>query len=132
VTTLALAAVSGLDGEGSVTSSADHLFALVGSGESGEGGLNLDRAETHAATEAEDQVEGGLLLDVVVGEGAAVLQLLSGEDETLLIGGDTLLVLDLGLDVVDGVGGLDVEGDGLPSECLDKNLRRREERGTCR
>jgi hypothetical protein len=37
-------------------------------------------------------VKGGLLLDVVVGEGAAVFELLAGEDQTLLVGGDTLLV----------------------------------------
>lgn len=43
-------------------------------------------------TEAEDQVKGGLLLDVVVGEGAAVFELLAGEDQTLLVGRDTLLV----------------------------------------
>ena len=35
-----------------------------------------------ATPEPEDQVEGGLLLDVVVGEGAAVLQLLPREDQT--------------------------------------------------
>ena len=51
-----------------------------------------------ASSESQDQVEGGLLLDVVVGEGSSVLQLLSGEDESLLIGWDSLLVLDLGLD----------------------------------
>ena len=67
-------------------------------------------------------MEGRLLLDVVVRESAAVLELLAGEDETLLIGGDALLVLDLGLDVVNGVGGLDVEGDGLAREGLDENL----------
>ncbi|KAK7290074.1 hypothetical protein RIF29_04237 [Crotalaria pallida] len=33
-----------------------------------------------AAAEAEDEVEGGLLLDVVVGEGAAVLELFTGEE----------------------------------------------------
>ena len=38
-------------------------------------------------------MEGGLLLDVVVGQGASVLQLLPGEDETLLVGRDALLVL---------------------------------------
>lgn len=47
----------------------------------------------------EDQVEGRLLLDVVVRKGAAVLELLAGEDETLLVRGDALLVLDLGLDL---------------------------------
>ena len=48
-------------------------------------------------------MEGRLLLDVVVGEGAAVLKLLSSEDQALLVRWDSLLVLDLGLDVVDGV-----------------------------
>jgi len=48
-------------------------------------------------------VEGGLLLDVVVGQSAAILELLSGEDQALLVRGNALLVLDLGLDVVDGV-----------------------------
>ncbi len=38
-------------------------------------------------------MQGRLLLDVVVGEGAAVLELLAGEDEALLVGGDALLVL---------------------------------------
>ena len=46
-----------------------------------------------AATEPEHEVEGALLLDVVVGEGPAVLQLLAGEDEPLLVRGDALLVL---------------------------------------
>ena len=55
-------------------------------------------------------MEGGLLLDVIVAEGAAILELLAGEDKALLVGDDALLVLDLGLDVIDG---LDVEGDGL-------------------
>jgi len=45
-------------------------------------------------------VKGGLLLDIVVGEGSAILELLAGEDQTLLIRGDSLLVLDLGLDIV--------------------------------
>ena len=40
-------------------------------------------------------MEGRLLLDVVVGQRAAVLQLLAGEDQTLLIRRDALLILDL-------------------------------------
>jgi hypothetical protein len=39
-------------------------------------------------TETKDQVECGLLLDVVITESAAVLKLLAGEDETLLVGRD--------------------------------------------
>lgn len=62
------------------------------------------------------------LLDVVVAQGAAILKLLTGEDQTLLVGGDTLLVLDLGLDVVDGVARLNVEGNGLTREGLDETI----------
>ena len=73
-------------------------------------------------TKTKDEVQSRLLLDVVVRKGAAVLQLFAGEDEALLVGRDALLVLDLGLDVVDGVGRLDVEGDGLAGQSLDENL----------
>ena len=62
------------------------------------------------------------LLNVVVGECAAVLELLAGEDETLLVWWDTLLVLDLGLDVVDGIRALDLKSDGLAGQGLDKDL----------
>ena len=36
----------------------------------------------------------------------------------------TLLILDLCLHIVDGVGGLHLQSDGLASECLDKDLHR--------
>ena len=61
-------------------------------------------------------MESGLLLDVVVGQSTAVLQLLSSENETLLIRGNAFLVLNLGLDVVDGIARLDFKGDGLASD----------------
>ena len=49
-----------------------------------------------ASAQAQHQVEGRLLLDVVVGERAAVLELLAREDEALLVRGDALLVLQQG------------------------------------
>eukprot|EP00953_Heterococcus_sp_UTEX-ZZ885_P035472 18313-Heterococcus_DN1.PRE.3 len=52
------------------------------------------------STETQHQVQSALLLDVVVAQSAAILELLASEDETLLIRGDALLVLDLLLDVV--------------------------------
>merc|ERR1719188_111189 len=67
-------------------------------------------------------MESGLLLDVVIGEGSSILELLTGEDKSLLIGWDTFLVLDLGLDVLNGVGWLDFKSDGLTSEGLDEDL----------
>ena len=67
-------------------------------------------------------MEGALLLDVVVSEGSTVLELLAGEDETLLVGRNALLVLDLLLDVVDGITTLNLEGDGLASKSIHENL----------
>lgn len=58
------------------------------------------------------------LLDVVVAQSTAILKLLAGEDQSLLVRGDAFLVLDLGLDVVDRVGRLDLKGDGLAREGL--------------
>ena len=52
-------------------------------------------------------MEGALLLDVVVTESAPVLELLPSEDKTLLIRRDPLLVLDLCLDIFNGVARLD-------------------------
>ena len=38
-------------------------------------------------------MKGGLLLDVVIGQGPAVLQLLASEDQPLLVRRDAFLVL---------------------------------------
>jgi len=67
-------------------------------------------------------MEGGLLLDVVISQGAAILQLLPGEDQTLLVWWDPFLVLNLGLHVVDGVGTLHLESYGLTGQGLDEDL----------
>lgn len=56
------------------------------------GGVDLLLALLTTTTQAEHQVEGGLLLDVVVRKSTAVLELLTSEDQTLLVRGDTLLV----------------------------------------
>ena len=62
------------------------------------------------------------LLDVVIRQGAAVLQLLPGEDQALLVRRDALLILDLGLDVVDAIAGLDLQRDSLTGERFDEDL----------
>ena len=67
-------------------------------------------------------MESGLLLDVVVGEGSAVLELLTGEDKSLLIRWDSLFVLDLGLDILDGIRWLNVKSDSFTSQGLDEDL----------
>ena len=57
-------------------------------------------------------------VDSFFGQGAACLP----ARLTLLIRRDSLLVLNLGLDIVDGVTGLDIQGDGLAGQGLDKDL----------
>ena len=64
-------------------------------------------------------MEGALLLDVVNGKRSAIITLLPSKNQALLVRRNTLLVLDLRLDVVDGVGRLDLEGDGLAGKGLD-------------
>jgi len=88
----------------------------------------------------EDKVKGRLLLDVVIREGTTyrsqqrglgsrriwaiftILKLLSGKDETLLIGGDSFFVLNFGFDIVDGVRRLHLKGNRLTRQGLDKDL----------
>ena len=60
------------------------------------------------------------LLNVVIREGATILKLLAGKNETLLIWWDALLVLNLALDVIDRIRALDLEGNGLAGERLDE------------
>ena len=58
-------------------------------------------------------MESGLLLDVVIRECTTVLELLACKDQALLVRRNSLLVLNLGLDVVDGIARLHLKGDGL-------------------
>jgi len=69
--------------------------------------------DLHSSSKAEHQVKGGFFLDVVIRESSAILQLFSGEDQSLLIRRDALLVLDLRLHVVDRVGSFHIQGDRL-------------------
>ena len=66
-------------------------------------GVVLLLALAATAAQTQHQVQRRLLLDVVVGEGTAVLELLAGEDQALLVRWDALLVLDFGLHIFDGI-----------------------------
>merc|ERR1719158_743402 len=99
-----------------VTLPADNLVTVVFLGQNPQGGLD------DSTSQSEDQVEGGLLLDVVVRQGPAILQLLAGKDQPLLIRRNSFLVLNLGLDILDRVTGFDLKGDGLTREGLDEDL----------
>ena len=85
-------------------------------------GKGLDEDLHGSAPESEDKVKSGLLLDVIVAEGPAVFQLLASKDQSLLIGRDALLVLNLGFHILNGVSRLYVESDSLAREGLNENL----------
>jgi hypothetical protein len=70
-------------------------------------------------------MQGGSLLNTVITQGMAILQLLAGKNKTLLIRRNALLVLNLGLDAFSGIRGLDIERNGFTRERLDENLRMR-------
>merc|ERR1712179_548976 len=91
---------------------------LKGDGLSGQG---LDE-NLHTSTKTEDQMQSGLLLDVVVRKSTTILKLFAGKDQSLLIWRNSLLILDLGLDIFDGVRSLNLKGDGFTSQGLDENL----------
>jgi len=97
----------------------------------GVGRLNVERdgftrqrldKDLHATTQAQHQVQSALLLNVVIGQRPAILQLLTCKNQTLLVRRNALLVLDLGFHVVDGVGRLNVERNGFTRQRLHKDL----------
>jgi hypothetical protein len=61
-------------------------------------------------------MQRGFLLDVVVVEGALVVQLFARVDESLLVRGDALFVENFFLERLHAVGGFDVDGDGFARE----------------
>merc|ERR1712184_119454 len=91
---------------------------LQGNGLAGQGLYE----DLHTSSEPKHEMEGALLLDVVIAESTAALELLASEDKPLLVWGNSLLILDLGLDVLDGVRGLHLQGDGLPGQGLHEDL----------
>merc|ERR1711957_102344 len=78
--------------------------------------------DLHSSSETEDQMKSGFLLDVIIAQGTSVFQLLSSKDETLLIRRNSFLILDLGLDIINGIGWFNIQSDGLSSKCFDKDL----------
>jgi len=60
-------------------------------------------------------MQRGFLLNVVVTQGAPILELFPRENESLLIWRNTFLVLNLGLDILNGVGSLNFKSNGLSS-----------------
>ena len=93
--TLSLSAVDGLWWESDVALSANHLLTLELSSEGSEIWLNFHLTHT-SSSKSEDEMESGLFLDVVIGKSSSIFELLTSEDKSLLIWGNTFFILDLG------------------------------------
>jgi len=78
--------------------------------------------DLHTSSQSQDKMEGGLLLNVVIWQSSAILKLLSSKDQSLLIWRDTFLVLDLCLNILYGVTGLNLQSDGLACKSLHEDL----------
>merc|ERR1719474_921418 len=90
-------------------------------------GLSRQRFDENlhrSTSQSQHQMQGALLLDVIVAQRTAILQLLSGKDKPLLLRWDPLFVLNLGLDILNGVIWLHIESDGLSRQSLHENLHR--------
>merc|ERR1719192_2516494 len=100
----------------SIAFPANHLVGVVLLGHQPQSRLD------YTTTKTQHQMKGRLLLNVVIRQCTTILELFSSKNQTLLVWRNTFLVLDLSLDIFDGVRGLDLQSDGLTSECLDENL----------
>merc|ERR1712025_894013 len=61
-------------------------------------------------------MKSALLLDVIIGQSSAVLQLFTSEDQPLLVWGNAFLVLDFSLDVFNCVRRLNLQSKGLDKD----------------
>lgn len=61
-------------------------------------------------------MQRGFLLNVVIGQGTAILQLLSSKDKALLVRRDAFFFLNFLLDGLYTVARFDLERDGFPSQ----------------
>merc|ERR1711942_497165 len=78
--------------------------------------------DLHATAETQNEMESGLLLDIVVGQSTAILELFACEDEPLLVRRDSFFVLNFRLDILDAVRWFHLERDGLSCQCFDEDL----------
>ncbi|KAH3660861.1 hypothetical protein OGATHE_005193 [Ogataea polymorpha] len=91
---------------------------LKGDGLSGQGfNENL-----HTTSQSQNQMQGRLFLNVVIRQSSAVFELLTSENQSLLIRRDTLFILNFRFHIIDSVRGLNLKGDGLSGQGFNENL----------
>lgn len=70
----------------------------------------------------DNQVDRRLLLYIVVRQRAPILELFALKYQPLISGINIRLLLDQGLDGLDGICGIDIERDFVPAGKLDEDL----------
>merc|ERR1739845_307612 len=76
----------------------------------------------HSSSKAEYEMKSTFLLDVIIRQGTPIFELLTSKNETLLVWGNSFLILNFGLDIFNGIRWFDLKGDSFSSQCLDKDL----------
>ena len=84
--------------------------------------ISIQLEWVRASTEAAQKMKRIALHQMVIRDGALILEVLAGVDQSLSASQNALFVLDPDLDIPDRVGRIDLEGDGLTRECPDKDL----------
>lgn len=97
VATFGLPAVSSTWMQSSVALAANHLVTVVLLRQNSQRRLN------NTAPQSQHEMEGRLLLNVVIGKSTSILQLLASENQSLLVGRNAFLVLNLRFHILDSV-----------------------------
>lgn len=95
-----------------ITLAADHLVAVVLLGKLAEGGID------DASLQKKHQAQGGLFQDIVVRECGHPPAVCKNQTQVTW---DALPVLGFSFDILSGVTGLDLEGDGLAYQSIHKD-----------
>jgi len=67
-------------------------------------------------------MESRFLLDIVICKSSTIFQLLTSENQTLLVRRNTFLVLDLLLDILNCVTRFNIQSNSFTSQSFDENL----------
>merc|ERR1719309_1732944 len=78
--------------------------------------------DLHSTPQSENKMKGRFLLNVIVRQSSPVLQLLTSKDKPLLVWGNSFLVLNLGLYILDGVRGFHLKSDSLAGQRFNEDL----------
>merc|ERR1719334_1855657 len=116
MSTFLLSAVLGTRMQPCITLTTDHLIAIILLCQQSQTGFN------NTTTQTQHQMQSRLLLNIVVRKSSPIFQLFSSKNQTLLVWRNSFLILDLGFNIVDGVTGFNLKGDGLTSQCFHKDL----------